>query len=85
MDPETNMELGRRHPEKLRVKVIEVEDRYSRAATYRRVSNLQMTGLASVLGASRERIAADATRPVKIVTVDIGDTARELPGVSEED
>lgn len=87
IDPDTNLELGRRYPEKLRVKVIEVENKYCRAATYRRISGVGLGGglLASAFSTTREKIAASAANPVKIVEVNIGDAARELPGVSEED
>lgn len=87
IDPETNIELGRRYPEKLRVKVIEVEDRYCRAATYRRISGVQLGGglLASAFSTTREKISASANNPVRVVEINVGDTARELPEVSEED
>ncbi|NMN95102.1 hypothetical protein [Antrihabitans stalactiti] len=89
VDPDTGDQLGKRPIERLRVKIIDVYPRFSRAATYRMTAGLGMftttASLAEVMEGivpGRERIAnqpSESESPSKrVVTVNIGDPVRQI-------
>jgi hypothetical protein len=83
-DPDTGTELGRRPIELLRVKVIDVYPRFSRAATYRVTSPIDGSITSFMQSWGRARIANEQVdngpTPESVVTVNIGDPVREIGG-----